>query len=342
MAHKNIPIFIPHLGCPNMCVFCNQRSISGKTSFNRESVTGIIEEALKTIDPEKDDAEIAFFGGSFTGIDRDDMLYLLKIAKEYIDKGKIGSVRLSTRPDYINEEILTILKNHGVKTIELGIQSLSDKVLSASKRGHSSDDSKKACMLIKEYGFSLVGQMMLGLPSSNLEDELMTAEVLCKLRVDTVRIYPTAVFSNTELECMRLSGEYTPLSVNEGAERAAKILMLIESYKIPCIRCGLQAQENLSDSTVLTAGAYHPAFGSISLGKVMKLSVLEELHKHDIPPQVRPRQVRFAVSPKRLFDAYGYKKENKVFFLENYNIHVKFIADSSVHGYECKLLEDTK
>ena len=338
MAHKNIPVFIPHLGCPNMCVFCNQRSISGKTSFSRESVVDIIDKALETIDPLRDETEIAFFGGSFTGIDRDDMVYLLKIAKHYIDNGKVSSIRLSTRPDYIDPEILFILKEYGVRHIELGIQSLSDKVLSASKRGHCAQDSEKACRLIKEYGFSLVGQMMLGLPESTLDDELMTAKRLCDLGVDAVRIYPTAVFAQTELEEMRLSGKYTPITPEEGAMRAAKILRLIEEHGVECIRCGLQAQENLSNSQIVTAGAYHPAFGSMALGKAMRDSIIKELKNNGFTPHERTHQVRFAVSPKRLFDAYGYKKENKIYFLENYNIYVKFIADNSLSGYDCRML----
>lgn len=338
MAHKNIPVFIPHLGCPNTCVFCNQRSISGKMSFDARSVLAIIENALKTVDPKKDEAEIAFFGGSFTGIDRNDMIYLLSCAKGYIDEGRVKSIRLSTRPDYIDKEILEILKLYGVKNIELGIQSLSDKVLKHSKRGHSAEDSERACRLIKEYGFNLVGQMMLGLPSSTLEDELMTAKRLCELSVDAVRIYPTAVFSSTELDEMMKNGDYTPLTVDEGAERSAEILMLIEKYGVPCIRCGLQAQENLSDSSVVTSGAYHPAFGSIAFGKVMKKATIAELEKNKFVIPEYPRQLRFAVAPKRVFDASGYKKENKLFFLKNYNIHVKFIGDKSLNGYECRLL----
>lgn len=337
MAHKNIPIFIPHIGCPNTCVFCNQRSISGKTSFDPQSVTSIIQESLKTVEP-TDEVEIAFFGGSFTGIDRNEMIFLLSCAKKYIDEKIIASIRLSTRPDYIDEEILDILKGYGVKNIELGIQSLSDKVLKASKRGHSAADSEKACRLIKSYGFNLVGQMMLGLPCSSLEDELSTARRLCELGVDAVRIYPTAVFGQTELDEMMTKGEYSPLGVDEAAERAAEILILIDKFKVPCIRCGLQSQDNLSDTSVVKAGAYHPSFGSIALGKVMRRSILSELEKNGFSPPEFPRQMRFAVAPDHINDASGYKKENKDFFLKNYNIYVKFIENKSLSHYECRLL----
>lgn len=338
MAHKNIPIFIPHIGCPNTCVFCNQRSISGRISFDPEVVPSIIENALETVDPTADEVEIAFFGGSFTGIEREQMVYLLSCAKKYIDEKKVSSIRLSTRPDYIDGEILSILKRYGVKNIELGIQSLSDKVLKSSKRGHSAGDSERACKLIKDQGFDLVGQMMLGLPSSDFEAELMTARRLCELGVDAVRIYPTAVFCKTELNDMMIKGEYTPLDVEEAAERAAEILLLIDQYGVPCIRCGLQAQENLSDQSVVTSGAYHPSFGSIAMGKVMRRTVASCLDKEGFEKPLRRCQMRFAVAPERVFDASGYKKENKNFFLENYNIYVKFIGDKSLKGYECRLL----
>lgn len=182
------------MGCPNNCVFCNQRSISGKQNFCKENVENEIESALSTI-PENTETEIAFFGGSFTGIDRDLMLYLLDTAQKYIDEGRVQSIRLSTRPDYIDDEILTILSHYGVKNVELGLQSMDDDVLLATKRGHSSRQGAEACKLIKEYGFSLVGQMMVGLPGASLQSEKYTAEELCRLKVDAVRIYPTVVFT---------------------------------------------------------------------------------------------------------------------------------------------------
>ena len=172
--HANIPIFIPHLGCPNQCVFCNQRSISGVDEFNPESVTDIIESALATIG-EGVDVEIAFFGGSFTGIDRPLMIRLLEIANSYLVSGKISGIRCSTRPDYISREILDELKKYGMTVIELGLQSIDDSVLSLTKRGHTSDSAMRACKMIKERGFDLIGQMMIGLPDSTLESGEVSA-----------------------------------------------------------------------------------------------------------------------------------------------------------------------
>ena len=172
--HANIPIFIPHLGCPNDCVFCNQRSISGHMSFDESKVRFEIKEALSSIEKigEIEEVEIAFFGGSFTGIDRSLMVYLLETAHEYITAGRVDSIRLSTRPDYISEEILDILEKYGVRTIELGLQSMCDDVLIRSRRGHDASTAERACRMIKERGFSLIGQMMIGLPGSDIQKEL--------------------------------------------------------------------------------------------------------------------------------------------------------------------------
>ena len=244
--HINIPIFIPHLGCPNNCVFCNQRSISGHQSFDRSSVEGEIKEVLATL---TGDAyrEIAFFGGSFTGIDRELMIYLLDVAKRYIDAGEVQGIRLSTRPDYINEEILDILKHYGVTAVELGIQSMSQTVLDTSKRGHNTDATERACALVKQYGFELVGQMMIGLPGADVEAEKYTARRICEMGADFARVYPTVVFYETELCDMARCGEYTPLSDDEAVMRTKEVLCVFDSFGVPCIRVGLCASENLPD-----------------------------------------------------------------------------------------------
>ena len=191
-SHRNIPIFVPHLGCPNMCVFCNQKKISGHEKADFSSVKDEIEKALETV-PADCEVQIAFFGGSFTGIDREDMIYLLETAKEFIDRGRVDSIRLSTRPDYIDEEILDILLKYKVKTIELGIQSMDDGVLLKSGRGHTAKDTERACALINSYGFELVGQMMTALPGSAPEKEIYTAKRICEMGAKGARIYPTVV-----------------------------------------------------------------------------------------------------------------------------------------------------
>lgn len=262
MTHKNIPIFIPHLGCPNQCVFCNQRSISGCKRFDEGEVDGLIKDALATL-PVDAEAEIAFFGGSFTGIDRALMLRLLETAQGYVDCGAVKSIRLSTRPDYVNAEILKILSRFSVRTIELGLQSMDDEVLVATKRGHTADQARQACKMILNAGFSLVGQMMIGLPASDAEKERRTAEEIVALGAVAARIYPTVVFYDTPLCEMAKRGEYIPLTVEEAAERSALALGVFEAHGVPCIRIGLCATEDLTSAEAVYAGPNHPALGEM-------------------------------------------------------------------------------
>ena len=270
--HRNIPVFIPHLGCPNTCVFCNQRSISGKQKFVAESVVAEIDEALVTI-PAECEVEIAYFGGSFTGIDRALMMDLLDIAKKYVDfpedgKAKVSGIRMSTRPDYISEEILEILAGYPVKTIELGLQSMDDEVLALSKRGHDAKTAENACRLIKKAGYGLVGQMMIGLPGSTLEKEIMTAEKICELGADETRIYPTVTFYDTELAMMADRGEYKMLETEDAVYRSKEVLKVFEAHGVECIRIGLCASDNLVDEDKVKGGANHPALGELVRGEL--------------------------------------------------------------------------
>ncbi len=269
--HRNIPIFIPHLGCPNTCVFCNQRSISGKQSFCVEGVRREIDEALSTIDKDAE-VEIAYFGGSFTGIDRGLMIYLLDVAEEYIqdpgeDRARVTGIRMSTRPDYVDGEIMEILSRYHVKTVELGLQSMRDEVLVASKRGHSAKDAERACRLIKDAGYSLIGQMMIGLPCSTLEDEIYTAKKICEMGADDARIYPTVVFYDTELADMAARGEYKMLELDDAVERSKEVLKIFNANHVECIRIGLCASDNLLDEEKVMGGANHPSLGELVLGE---------------------------------------------------------------------------
>ena len=262
MAHFNIPIFIPHMGCPNQCVFCNQRSISGCTSFQREDVAPQIERALATL-PHGSDVEIAFFGGSFTGIDRALMIDLLECAEGYVKRGDVSSIRLSTRPDYISKEILEILSRYSVRVIELGLQSMNDRVLISSQRGHTAQDARNACRMVREAGFTLVGQMMIGLPESSLEDELETAREIVRMGASYARIYPTVVFYNTPLCDMAKAGGYQPLSLDGAVSRSAAVLRVFCEHGVPCIRIGLCAGEDFSSHDKVFAGPNHAALGEM-------------------------------------------------------------------------------
>ena len=329
--HKNIPIFIPHLGCPNLCVFCNQRSISGRQSFERECVREEIEKAILTL-PEDAEAEIAYFGGSFTGIERELMIYLLELGREYTDKcGRIKGIRMSTRPDYINGEIIEILSKYPVTTVELGLQSMDDRVLELSKRGHSSKDAEVACRMIKEQGYSLVGQMMIGLPSSSLESEIKTAERICELGADAARIYPTVVFCETELALMARTGEYTPLNIDDAVYRSKEVMKIFRREGVECIRVGLCASENLTDDDKVIGGANHPALGELVIG---------ELYFDDMCRQIEQEkknikdEICFSVPRGDLSKAIGQGGKNRERLMRKYGIKkIRFEEKDGAEGY---------
>lgn len=327
--HVNIPIFIPHLGCPNNCVFCNQRTISGHGDFKIERVRREIDDALSTLDVNTE-REIAFFGGSFTGIDRELMIELLDLAESYVERGLVGEIRLSTRPDYISDEILDILSKYSVKTIELGLQSLNDCVLFASKRGHSSECALKACRAIKERGFSLIGQMMIGLPKSSAKDEINTAELICMVGADGARVYPTVVFADTELAEMMKAGEYEPLDTEAAVERTKNVLGIFDSYGVPCIRVGLCASENLRDASLAIAGATHSAIGEMAMSELFYERICKELDARSVCGGSLVIYVAQGATSK----AIGQKKKNKEKICKKYCLEsLKVLEKSELLGY---------
>ena len=273
MRHINIPIFIPHLGCPNQCIFCNQRHISGTVKFEEQNVEKTILQVLGTVDS-NDECEIAFFGGSFTGIDRSLMVRLLNIAQKYVDIGKIIGIRMSTRPDYINKEIIEILKRYRINCVELGIQSMNDEVLKFLKRGHTVDDTIKAVELLKEAEIPFVGQMMVGLPNATPEDEIHCADMICSLGAYASRIYPTLVFNNTELKDITVDGGYIPLTVEEAVIRSRDVLDVFVKNGIECIRIGLCESDNLHSDDTFYAGPNHPSIGEM-VKSALYLKIIE-------------------------------------------------------------------
>lgn len=327
--HVNIPIFIPHLGCPNDCVFCNQRTISGHGDFRIENVKNEIEEALSTID-KRTEREIAFFGGSFTGIDRDLMIELLELAEEYVKKGAVSQIRLSTRPDYIDSEILNILSRYSVRTVELGLQSLNDDVLLASKRGHDAQTAVTACRLIKERGFFLIGQMMIGLPCATAEDEIKTAKLICDMGADGARVYPTVVFAQTELADMTSRGVYKPLELEDAVIRTKNVLSVFDRHGVPCIRVGLCASENLKDASKAIAGATHEAIGEMAMSELFYEKICEELDQRGISGG----KLVIYVASGAVSKVVGHKKINREKICKKYELEsLKVLEKSELLGY---------
>ncbi len=330
MRHINIPLFIPHRGCPNQCVFCNQRTISGVNSYNPESFASVIEDTLATVDV-TDTVEIAFFGGSFTGIDREEMVSLLELAYSYVKSGRVSSIRCSTRPDYIDEEVLDILIKYGVTTVELGLQSISDSVLEITRRGHDFSAEERAARLITERGFSLVGQMMIGLPGGMLEDELKTANFIIRAGASAARIYPTVVFHGTELCDMAKRGEYKPLSLDEAIERTAAVLRRFVDAGLPVIRIGLCASENLLSDDTYFAGPNHPALGELVENRLYFDLIYDYARKAGL---FGKDTINVSVAKGALSKAIGQKRRNKLLLTQSLSVkEIKFSESEELSKY---------
>ncbi len=326
--HVNIPIFIPHLGCPHTCVFCNQRSISGKKSFSLEDVDKEIESALATIDTDRTETEIAYFGGSFTGIDFSLMEELLKIAYKYVSDGRVAHIRCSTRPDYIDKRILTSLARYGVKTIELGLQSANDRVLSVCERGHTFADEMRACDMIVASGFNLVGQMMIGLPGSSQQDELDTAEFIVNSGAVGARIYPTVVFHDSELCEMTKRGEYKPLALDEAVHRTKNSMKVFIDNNVNIIRVGLCSSENLISDSTYFAGPNHEAICELCENEIYRDLLIQKLSGIE-HCDTENKTLTISVPVGCTSKVCGQNKSNKNFLIETFGFrHIKFSEEN--------------
>lgn len=317
-------MFIPHNGCPHQCSFCNQRGITGQSyQPTPYDVKSTIESALKNLNLSAEASEIAFFGGSFTAIDRKYMISLLEAAKSYVNKFR--GIRISTRPDYINDEILTILKSYGVTSIELGAQSMSDKVLKSNNRGHLADDVNKSSSLIKKYGFSLGLQMMTGLYCSTPESDIDTAEKFIALKPDTVRIYPTVIMKNTKLADLYLSGKFVPYSLEQSVDLCSKLILMFESNGINIIRLGLHYSESLVNNSY--GNNYHPAFKELCENKIFYDKFLQ------MAALANKNKLEVFINESSLSKFLGQKKSNLAKFNSiGYDIKISF--DNSLNKYD--------
>ena len=264
-----LPIFIPHAGCPHQCVFCNQRTISGQKTAALPGAKAQIQRWLQWLRPSKAN-EAAFYGGSFTGLDMALQKQLLALTDELLEQGIIGSVRLSTRPDYINTEVLSLLKEHGVELVELGVQSLDDAVLQKAERGHTVEAVYTAHKLLKEYGFKTGIQLMVGMPGQDFASVQDTAARVAQLRPDIARIYPLLVIKDTPLAHSYEQGAFVPLSLEEAVEQSAYLYKTLTQAGIKVIRIGLQPDEELCAAGNIVAGPFHPAMGELVKSRVLR------------------------------------------------------------------------
>ena len=264
-----LPIFIPHAGCPHQCVFCNQRTISGQKTAALPGAKAQIQRWLQWLRPSKDN-EAAFYGGSFTGLDMALQKQLLALTDELLEQGIIGSVRLSTRPDYINAEVLSLLREHRVELVELGVQSLDDAVLQRAERGHDAEAVYTAHKLLKAYGFKTGIQLMVGMPGQDFASVQDTAARVAQLRPDIARIYPLLVIKDTPLAHNYEQGAFVPLSLEEAVEQSAYLYKTLTQAGIKVIRIGLQPDEELCAAGNIVAGPFHPAMGELVKSRVLR------------------------------------------------------------------------
>ena len=327
IRHYNIPIFIPEEACPNQCVFCDQRQISGISSVPLPAeVPDIIRLYLSTIDHRNSHVEVAFFGGSFTGLRKSGQEEYLAAVQPFISEGKVKSVRLSTRPDYINEKILTMLRSFNVGCIELGAQSTDEEVLELSGRGHGVSEIFDAAHLIKSFGFELGMQMMIGLPGDNIKKSIRTANDFISLGADNTRIYPTLVIKGTELANMYAQGKYLPLSIDMAVKQTAIILRMFEESNVKVLRVGLHPSEDLVEGSGYIAGPFHASFKELVLTKIWE----EELVKLNLSSS---KAIRISVASQQLNYAIGFKGINRKMLLKYFET-VKFIANSEYSHYQ--------
>lgn len=333
-----IPIFVPHLGCPNNCIFCNQKKISGQTKMvTAKDVEDTIEYYLKNFKDDNKYVEVAFFGGSFTAIKKEEQEELLQAVQKYIENKKVNSIRISTRPDAIDKNILKMLKKYHVKTIELGVQSMNNYILNRSKRGHTAEDVKNASKLIRRNGFILGHQMMVGLPESTKQDEINTAKEIIKLKPKIVRVYPVLVIKDTPLATEYENGEYIPLTVTQAVERCKDIVSLFNKNRINVIRIGLQNTEEISDPSTKTsqvvAGPYHPAFRQLVESSMWYDSIVNEIKKIN----TKVMQVKVISNSMNINNIIGHKKENILKLKEIYDVDVVVEADEEMKKGKFKL-----
>ena len=310
-----IPIFIPELACPFQCLYCDQHKISGKSGIpNETDVIHTIQVHLKTI-PWNAHVELGYFGGNFTGIPISDQKKYLQLIQPFLSSGAIQNIRLSTRPDYINHEVLDLLKKYGVGTVELGAQSMDDEVLKKSKRGHTVVDTLRASKLIREYGMNLGLQMMIGLPGDTKEKAILTARKIIEEKAENTRIYPTLIIKNTKLEEIYRQGKYVPLTMEEAINWTTEILEVFEQSDVTVLRIGLHPSEGLLDGSDLVAGPFHPSFRELVLTEIWRKK-LEKI-------KFESETLTIYVNAKELNYAIGYSSKNKI-ILQKKAKNIKF------------------
>lgn len=327
-THYIIPIFLPEEACPNRCIYCNQYKITGKISIpSFEETQMFIVERLKQIPFSAENIQIAFFGGNFSGLDIDIQKKFLEIAQYFVDNDRVGSIRLSTRPDYISVEILDLFSRFAVKNIELGAQTFNDSTLEKIGRGHTANQIVVASELIKKYGFSLGLQMMIGLPEEDLNSAIFTANEIVRLGADETRIYPLQVLTGTELENQYKNGLYKPLSLEETIEILVPLVEIFENQNVKILRIGLHPIDETEKATFI-AGPFHESLSQMVYTELW-FNKLKFIFENLTNPEIC-----IFVSPNQLPNVVGYKQKNKI---RANNPNLKFKINRNLKNMEYEI-----
>ncbi len=303
-----VPVFIPHAGCPHQCAFCNQALIADRPDQmpSEDDVAADITRFLSYQQPHHEAPQISFYGGTFLGLGEDDILKFLEVAARFVSRGQVAGIRFSTRPDTITTARLDLIQRFPVKTIELGVQSMDDEVLRLSQRGHTALDTRRGVGLLKERGYEIGLQMMVGLPDQNASSAMTTAVEIAGLLPDFIRIYPTVVLKNSHLEAWYQKGTYEPLSLDAAVDQVKGLYGFFREKEIPVIRMGLQASESLDFDGTVIAGPYHPAFGHLVHSEIFFDKAATELATELTPIH----KVVFFVHPNSVPKMRGLKNAN--------------------------------
>ena len=303
-----IPIFIPHCGCPHQCIFCNQQVITGTSGAipSEKEIHSIINKFLEYKRKNRSQTEVSFFGGNFLGLAAGQIQKLLDHVVPFVESKKIDGIRFSTRPDTIDKERLNLIRPYPVSTIELGVQSMDDRVLRHANRGHIAEDTIHAVSLIKQEKYQIGLQMMTGLPGDNEPLCLETARQIIALKPDFVRIYPTLVIAGSKLADLYKRGKYQPLPIQACVAQLKKLYLLFQENRINVIRMGLQASDELDDPTTVLAGPYHPALGHMVFSKIFLDSAAKKIKENPSSND----SVTLTVHPKSLSRMQGLNKKN--------------------------------
>ena len=337
-----VPVFVPHSGCPHRCVFCNQSLLTGLSEASLEpmAIRRQISTFLSGCRPAPRASQIAFYGGNFLGLPPGKITMLLSEAARFVAEKRIGSIRFSTRPDTIDADSLALLSGYPVQTVEIGVQSMDDRVLALAERGHTADDTRHAAVLVKEKGFQLGLQIMVGLPGDDEAASMETAHSVGALSPDFVRIYPAVVVTGSRMALWYKNGEFTPWSLERTVSLVKRMVLFFRKKKIDVIRMGLQATEDLQPGETILAGPYHPAFGHLVLSRIMLDRAISVLQSR--PGINGASEVTLRVHPRVESRLRGLRNENIQELKERFQLKGVRVRTDSLVPEESVLISEVK